>query len=195
MEKRTAESEQSGLRRGRLSAAFDDFAKRGVLAGVLLMVATVVALAWANSPWSASYFHLWEFELAVGPTDRPVSHSLHEWINDGLMAVFFLLVGLEIKREMLDGHLSTWSRRALPGLAALGGMVVPALIYVAVNASNPDTLRGWAIPAATDIAFALGVLATASAALLCDGMTGSESVATPQIRSVSAGVVAESSSM
>jgi NhaA family Na+:H+ antiporter len=157
VEKRTAESEQSGLRRGRLSAAFDDFAKRGVLAGVLLMVATVVALAWANSPWSASYFHLWEFELAVGPTDRPVSHSLHEWINDGLMAVFFLLVGLEIKRELLVGELSSARQAALPIAAAIGGMLLPALIYAAVNIGGAGS-RGWGIPMATDIAFALGVL-------------------------------------
>ena len=95
--------------------------------------------------------------MRVGPLalDKP----LLLWINDGLMAVFFFLVGLEIKRELLRGELSTFGQAALPALAAVGGMVVPALIYVAINAGNPVALRGWAIPAATDIAFAVGVLA------------------------------------
>jgi len=105
----------------------------------------------ANSPLAPTYFNA--LHAHVGPLS--VSH----WINDGLMAVFFLLVGLEIKREILDGQLSTWPRRALPGIAAAGGMAVPALIYAAFNWNDPATLRGWAIPSATDIAFALGVLA------------------------------------
>jgi NhaA family Na+:H+ antiporter len=104
----------------------------------------------ANSPLAPAYFAT--LSSYLGPLS--VSH----WINDALMALFFLLVGLEIKREMLDGQLSTWSRRILPGVAALGGAVVPALIYLAFNADNPATIRGWAIPTATDIAFALGVL-------------------------------------
>lgn len=108
------------------------------------------AIIAANSPLSAFYFAtLSRYVLGL---------SILHWINDALMAVFFLLVGLEIKREFLDGQLSSWSRRALPGFAALGGMVAPALIYVALNVGSPETLRGWAIPAATDIAFALGVL-------------------------------------
>jgi Na+:H+ antiporter, NhaA family len=119
--------------------------------GLLLMAAAVSALAIANSPLSPAYFGL----LKTSAAGLFVLH----WINDALMALFFLLVGLEIKRELLDGQLSTWPRRILPGLAAAGGMVAPALIYVALNAGEPATLRGWAIPTATDIAFALGVLA------------------------------------
>jgi NhaA family Na+:H+ antiporter len=119
--------------------------------GIVLMAVAVLALIIANSALAPGYFRILKTEV--------LSLSVLHWINDALMAVFFLLVGLEIKREMLDGQLSSWPRRALPGIAALGGMVVPALIYVAVNWSTPETLRGWAIPAATDIAFALGVLA------------------------------------
>jgi NhaA family Na+:H+ antiporter len=119
--------------------------------GIVLMVVTVLALAIANSPFAGAYF------AALGT--YVLGLSVLHWINDGLMAVFFLLVGLEIKREFLDGQLSTWPRRALPGIAALGGMVVPALVYLAVTRSDPALARGWAIPAATDIAFALGVLA------------------------------------
>ncbi|WP_336487657.1 Na+/H+ antiporter NhaA [Methylobacterium nigriterrae] len=118
--------------------------------GLVLMAAAALALAVANSPLAAGYDRA--LHLYLGPL------SLLHWINDGLMAVFFLLVGLEIKREALDGQLRTWPDRALPGIAALGGMLVPALVYVALNWHN-GTLRGWAIPAATDIAFALGVLA------------------------------------
>jgi NhaA family Na+:H+ antiporter len=118
--------------------------------GIVLMVVAALALVVANSPVSGLYFGvLKSYVLGL---------SVLHWINDALMAVFFLLVGLEIKREFLDGQLSTWSRRALPGIAALGGMVAPAAIYIACNAGSPETLRGWAIPAATDIAFALGVL-------------------------------------
>ena len=118
--------------------------------GVLLMGVAALALAVANSPLAEAYFGI--LEIHVGGT------TLLHWINDGLMAVFFLLVGLEIKRELNDGQLSTWPRRILPGIAAAGGMVVPAVIYIGLNVDAPDALRGWAIPAATDIAFALGVL-------------------------------------
>lgn len=141
----------------RVTASFQDFAERGVLAGLLLIAATATALAWANSPWAESYFHLWETRVSIGLANQPVSGTLHHWINDGLMAVFFLLVGLEIKRELLVGELSSRQHAALPLAAAVGGMVVPALIYVAINAGGPGRI-GWGIPMATDIAFALGVL-------------------------------------
>lgn len=117
-------------------------------AGLVLIGAAVFALLIANSPLAAPYDHI--LHALIGPL------SLGHWVNDGLMAVFFLLVGLEIKREMLDGQLSTWPRRILPGVAAAGGMIAPALIYLSLN--RGPTSVGWAIPAATDIAFALGVI-------------------------------------
>lgn len=127
-----------------------DFMRGEAAGGLVLMAAAAAALIVANSPLGSSYASL--LQSYVGPL------SVLHWINDGLMAVFFLLVGLEIKRETLDGELSTWPKRILPGLCAVGGMVVPALIYVAFNHDSPEALRGWAIPTATDIAFALGVL-------------------------------------
>lgn len=117
-------------------------------AGLVLMGTAAAALVIANSPLAHAYEAV--LHLYLGPL------SVAHWINDALMAVFFLLVGLEIKREMLDGQLSTWSRRILPGIAAVGGMAVPALLFFAFNTGT--TARGWAIPAATDIAFALGVI-------------------------------------
>ncbi|RDV01883.1 Na+/H+ antiporter NhaA [Undibacter mobilis] len=118
--------------------------------GLVLMAAAALALIIANSIAAGAYQAV--LHAYIGPL------SVAHWINDGLMAVFFLLVGLEIKREILDGQLATWSNRMLPGLGALGGMAVPAAIYVAFNIQSPETLRGWAVPTATDIAFALGVL-------------------------------------
>ncbi|RWP42807.1 Na+/H+ antiporter NhaA [Mesorhizobium sp.] len=129
---------------------FREFLDSEAAGGIILMAAAALALIVANSPLAETYFDA--LHVYLGPLS--VSH----WINDGLMAVFFLLVGLEIKREMLDGQLSTWPRRVLPGVAAAGGMLVPALVYVAINRDNPAALSGWAIPTATDIAFALGVL-------------------------------------
>lgn len=123
----------------------------GAGGGLVLMASAALALVVANAPLADTYFAV--LKAHIGPL------SVLHWVNDGLMAVFFLLVGLEIKRELLDGRLRTWPDRILPGVAALGGMVVPALVYAAVNWHSPETLRGWAIPAATDIAFALGVLA------------------------------------
>lgn len=134
----------------RLVSMLREFLDSEAAGGLILMAAAALALIVANSPLAEAYFST--LHAYLGPLS--VSH----WINDGLMAVFFLLVGLEIKREMLDGQLSTWPRRVLPGIAAAGGMAVPALVYVAINRNNPAALSGWAIPTATDIAFALGVL-------------------------------------
>lgn len=134
----------------RPTSVLREFLEGEASGGIVLMFSAALALVVANSPLSDAYFRVLHAEL--GPL------SLSHWTNDALMALFFLLVGLEIKREMLDGQLATWGRRILPGLCAAGGMVVPAVIYIAFNASSPETLRGWAIPTATDIAFALGVL-------------------------------------
>ena len=131
--------------------ALREFLQSEAAGGGILMIAAALAIIVANSALAPIYFSGLQTKLG--------GLSVLHWINDALMAVFFLLVGLEIKREFLGGELATWPKRALPGIAAAGGMAVPALIYVAVNLHTPATLRGWAIPAATDIAFALGVLA------------------------------------
>ncbi len=127
--------------------------------GVLLMLAAAMALVLDNSPLAYLYDALLTIPVVVQVGALVLEKPLLLWINDGLMALFFLLVGLEIKRELLEGNLSSWRRAVLPALAALGGMAAPALIYTAVNAGDPVALRGWAIPAATDIAFAVGLLA------------------------------------
>ena len=126
--------------------------------GLLLIACAVVALAWANSPFGGSYEALWSTYVTVGGGPLTLRMSLLHWVNDALMAAFFLLVGLEIKREVLGGELATLRQAALPLLAAVGGMLVPAAFYVALNAGGPGA-AGWGIPMATDIAFALGVLA------------------------------------
>lgn len=138
---------------------FASFTRIGALGGILLIIATVVALVWANSPWGDSYFKLWEKTyVTIGIGDYSLSKNLLHLINDGLMAMFFFLVGLEIKREVLMGELSSLRKATLPLAAAVGGMVVPALIYVAFNPAGPAS-DGWGIPMATDIAFALGIVA------------------------------------
>ena len=136
---------------------FQYFAQTGATSGLLLLVATALALIWANSPWHHSYAAAWETRMAVSAAGLTLDLSLLSWINDGLMAAFFLLVGLEIKRELLVGELASVRQATLPIAAAIGGMVVPALLYLAVNPSGPAAI-GWGIPMATDIAFALGVL-------------------------------------
>ena len=135
----------------------DRFVQSETSGSVLLFGATVVALVWANSPWSASYFALWKLPLQIGR--RPLlSMDLHHWIDDGLMVLFFLVVGLEIKREIVKGELSSFRQAALPIMAALGGMIIPAILYFTLNRSGSGA-RGWGIPMATDIGFAMGVLA------------------------------------
>jgi NhaA family Na+:H+ antiporter len=142
----------------RLLAPFRQFAHTASSGGVVLLAVTAVALAWANSPWSASYHHLWETPLRLGAGTWSAEMTLHHFINDGLMVVFFFLVGLEIKREVLAGELASIRRAALPMVGALGGMVVPAGLYALLNRGGPG-FPGWGVPMATDIAFALGVLA------------------------------------
>jgi NhaA family Na+:H+ antiporter len=137
---------------------FETFFGLESASGILLLLAAVFALVWANSPLGDTYFRLWETYLVVGVGDFALSQSLHHWINDGLMAVFFFVVGLEIKREVLVGELSSPKQAALSVAAALGGMLVPAGIYALLNVGGPGA-AGWGIPMATDIAFALGVLA------------------------------------
>jgi NhaA family Na+:H+ antiporter len=136
-----------------------DFLEHEASGGYVLMGAAALALLIANTPWAGLYFAVLEHHLTIGVGPLRLDESVLHWINDGLMAIFFLLVGLEIKREVLDGQLSRPSRIVLPGLAALGGVAAPALIYLAFNGASPDTRAGWAIPSATDIAFALGVMA------------------------------------
>ena len=140
-------------------SALRDFLESESAGGLLLMGAAALALLIANSALGEMYHDL--VHAVTGPTLTPKlgPMTVHLWINDGLMAIFFLLVGLEIKREFVDGRLATWSQRRLPMIAAAAGMAVPALIYLAIAGSTPGLANGWAIPAATDIAFAIGVLA------------------------------------
>lgn len=142
----------------RLPRVVREFLHTEAAGGFALLVAALVALLWANSPWKEAYGTLWETELAVEVGPWTLAEDLRHWVNDGLMALFFLVVGLEIKRELLKGELRDPRTAALPAVAALGGMVVPALLYAATTAGQPGA-RGWGIPMATDIAFAIGVVA------------------------------------
>lgn len=142
----------------RLLYPFQRFAQVEAASGILLLGATAIALVWANSPWSASYTSILEAKVGFTAGSFAFSKDLIHWINDGLMAVFFFVVGLEIKREIVAGELSTPKKARLPVIAAFGGMLVPALIYTGLNFGSPAQ-RGWGVPVATDIAFALGALA------------------------------------
>jgi NhaA family Na+:H+ antiporter len=125
--------------------------------GVVLLIAAALALGWENSPWAPSYEALWHLKLGFGVAPYLPAYDLHFWVNDGLMTVFFLVVGLEIRREIHEGSLSDPKVAVLPMIAAVGGVIVPALLYVLLN-TDPVTRSGWAIPTATDIAFAVGIL-------------------------------------
>ena len=142
----------------RVLTPLEEFIHRQTTSGILLMLTAVAALLIANSPAAEPYFHLLHAEVVVGSGAWTLRMSLHHWINDGLMALFFLVVGLELKRELLVGELSDPRQALLPIMAAIGGMLVPALLYTAINFNGPQ-ISGWGVPMATDIAFALGVLA------------------------------------
>lgn len=134
-----------------------DFINNSTTSGIVLFSSALLALILANSPWSDAFHHFWETPFSLGIGDFQLSKTLHHWINDGLMAVFFFVVGLELKREIVGGELSQPKNAILPIMAALGGMIFPALIYLIFN-STGEASNGWGIPMATDIAFALGVL-------------------------------------
>ena len=142
----------------KLTYPIQEFLHQQASGGILLIIATVIALAWANSPFADSYHHLWHTYIKIDVGGIGLNYSLHHWINDGLMVIFFFVVGLEIKREMLVGELSSAKKAALPIAAALGGMIFPALIYTMFNLGS-EGASGWGIPMATDIAFVVGILA------------------------------------
>ena len=145
----------------RVLRPLQEFLSTSTASGTLLLFAALAALAWANSPWGSVYEDLWSTPLELSFGDWVIGEDLRHWVNDGLMTLFFLVVGLEIKREFLTGELQEWRAAALPVVAAIGGMLVPALIYLAFNSGDAG-VRGWGIPMATDIAFALGVLLLAA---------------------------------
>lgn len=142
-----------------LQKPYHNFFRIITSSGILLITTAIIALIWANSPWGATYHHFWDTDFTLRAGGFETAVSLHFIINEGLMAVFFLLVGLEIKREIRVGELSHARQALLPISAALGGMLVPAVIYLGLNPPGSEAVRGWAIPTVTDIAFSLGVLA------------------------------------
>ena len=140
-----------------ITSPFVRFAQMEAAGGIMLLAATATAVAWANSPWTQNYHEIFQRPLTIAFGRLVITENWHDWINDGLMSLFFFLVGLEIKREVLVGELSSLGRAALPFFAAIGGMVVPALIYLSI-ARGESVARGWAVPISTDIAFTLGAL-------------------------------------
>ena len=142
----------------KLEEYINDFLSLESAGGIMLMGAALLALIFANSPLSASYHSLFAITVEIRVAELQIAKPLLLWVNDGLMAVFFFLIGLELKREVLEGELSEPAKILLPGVGAVGGMAVPAAVFVLFNLGDADALSGWAIPAATDIAFALGVM-------------------------------------
>ena len=141
-----------------LSKPFKWFFQLEAASGLILLIAAIIALIISNSEFNDLYFSSLEKYLFIGINEFGLKLSVHHWINDALMAIFFFFVTLEIKREFIQGELSNIKKALLPIIAAVGGMVIPALFYVYINFDNPETLKGWAIPSATDIAFSLGIL-------------------------------------
>ena len=141
-----------------LSKPFKWFFKLEAASGLILLIAAILALIISNSSYDQLYFHSLEKYLFIGVNEFGLKLSVHHWINDALMAIFFFFVTLEIKREFIQGELSNIKQALLPIIAAIGGMVIPALFYIVINIDNPETINGWAIPSATDIAFSLGIL-------------------------------------
>ncbi len=141
-----------------MNKIIEDFINNESASGILLIIVTIAALLFSNSALSGYYNSFLNIPIAVHFGDFNIAKPLLLWVNDGLMAIFFLLIGLEVKREIAEGHLSSVNKIALPGIAAVGGMLVPALIYAYFNFNDPQAINGWAIPTATDIAFALGIL-------------------------------------
>jgi Na+:H+ antiporter, NhaA family len=140
-----------------LLSPFQKFVRIESFGGILLLLATIVALVWANSPLGDAYDSLWNYKLGIKTPDIDLIKPLRLWVNDGLMAIFFFLIGLEIKRELMIGELNTVRKATFPFLAAIGGMILPVLMFLVLN-KNPETVKGWGIPIATDIAFSLAIL-------------------------------------
>lgn len=148
------------LKTQRISKGIIDTLKSSALGGILLIIFTLIALIWANSDWKEAYHHLWEIPIGIEFGSFFFEMHLLHWVNDGLMAIFFYMVGLEIKREIKAGELSSRKKATLPALGAIGGMLLPAIIYTIINAGfgTPEAGRGWGVPMATDIAFSLGII-------------------------------------
>lgn len=144
----------------KITAPVNKFIHQEHTSGIVLFISVVIAIIWVNSPLEHFYHALWDLKLSLGFDGFMLDHSLHLWINDGLMAIFFFVIGLELKREFMAGELSSIKKASLPMVAALGGMLVPALIYFLINKGTASE-HGWGIPMATDIAFALALLSIA----------------------------------